>query len=245
MCMNLRMKQTEKESAVSPVVGVMLMLVVTIIIAAVVAAFAGGMANTTESVPNAVLDVHIYSAANVGGTMSKTYAPDFTIDHLSGDALNTADLKLSFAWTNGDKNYASSYTGPLGNADFSAFTYYGGGDAALFVNDMTLASGTAGFGNATLVTGAHMQTGANNLYQDWGGALTVHKGSVFMDELFDSDNKISETGDYTRLANGTGASAATTDEGIMKLLPKGTAVHVTIIHTPSNKAVFDKEVMVE
>ena len=38
------MKKTEqKDDAVSPVVGVMLMLVVTIIIAAVVAAFAGGL----------------------------------------------------------------------------------------------------------------------------------------------------------------------------------------------------------
>ena len=39
----------KKEDAVSPVIGVMLMLVVTIVIAAVVAAFAGGLATETES----------------------------------------------------------------------------------------------------------------------------------------------------------------------------------------------------
>lgn len=244
------MKRTKKESAVSPVVGVMLMLVVTIIIAGVIAAFAGGMANTTEKAPNAVFDVHIYTAANVGGTMSKTFAPDFTIDHISGDSLNTADLKLSFTWEHDGKTYKSSYTGPQGNADFSAFAYYNGGDAALYVNDQTLPSGKAGFRNVTISTGAHMQTGGNNLKQDYlppygTGTVIVHKGSVFMDELFDSDNKIKDTGDYTRLADGTGKSAETSDEGIMELLPKGTSVHVVITHTPSNKAIFDKEVMVQ
>ena len=39
------------ESAVSPVIGVMLMLVVTIIIAAVVSAFAGGMTDTETNAP--------------------------------------------------------------------------------------------------------------------------------------------------------------------------------------------------
>ncbi|MDH7510670.1 MAG: type IV pilin N-terminal domain-containing protein [Methanolinea sp.] len=40
------------DSAVSPVVGVMLMLVVTIIIAAVVSAFAGGITSETKKAPN-------------------------------------------------------------------------------------------------------------------------------------------------------------------------------------------------
>ncbi|MGC9436230.1 MAG: type IV pilin N-terminal domain-containing protein, partial [Methanomicrobiales archaeon] len=41
------------DDAVSPVIGVMLMLVVTIIIAAVVSAFAGGMADTGKKAPTA------------------------------------------------------------------------------------------------------------------------------------------------------------------------------------------------
>ena len=55
--MNLTHK---KDDAVSPVIGVMLMLVVTIVIAAVVAAFAGGLATETESAPVAVLDADVY-----------------------------------------------------------------------------------------------------------------------------------------------------------------------------------------
>ena len=42
----------QNENAVSPVVGVMLMLVVVIIIAAVVSGFAGGLVKTTPVAPS-------------------------------------------------------------------------------------------------------------------------------------------------------------------------------------------------
>ena len=64
------------DHAVSPVVGVMLMLVVTIIIAAIVSAFAGGISAGSEKAPNAQINVR-YSQAN-GITMENT-GPD-TID---------------------------------------------------------------------------------------------------------------------------------------------------------------------
>lgn len=51
------MNRTKSEDAVSPVIGVMLMLVVTIIIAAVVATFAGGIGMDNEPAPTTVLDV--------------------------------------------------------------------------------------------------------------------------------------------------------------------------------------------
>ncbi|MBQ3570230.1 MAG: type IV pilin N-terminal domain-containing protein [Methanocorpusculum sp.] len=56
----IQMKK-QNEDAVSPVIGVMLMLVVTIVIAAVVAAFAGGLATEAEPVPAAVLDADVYA----------------------------------------------------------------------------------------------------------------------------------------------------------------------------------------
>lgn len=46
---------TKTENAVSPVVGVMLMLVVTIIIAAMVAAFSGGVINTETKAPQSTV----------------------------------------------------------------------------------------------------------------------------------------------------------------------------------------------
>ena len=65
--------------AVSPVVGVMLMLVVTIIIAAVVSAFAGGLTETTEKAPQVSLKA----------TYSQT--DGLTISHQGGDAIGTLD----------------------------------------------------------------------------------------------------------------------------------------------------------
>ncbi|MFA5331585.1 MAG: type IV pilin N-terminal domain-containing protein [Methanoregula sp.] len=68
------------ENAVSPVVGVMLMLVVTIIIAAVVSAFAGGFV-ATQSKPY---------QATIQGTYS--ISQGMTITHAGGDTLPTSQL---------------------------------------------------------------------------------------------------------------------------------------------------------
>jgi len=65
--------------AVSPVVGVMLMLVVTIIIAGVVSAFAGGLAETTDKAPQVSLKA----------TFSQT--DGLAISHQGGDAIGTID----------------------------------------------------------------------------------------------------------------------------------------------------------
>lgn len=68
------------DSAVSPVVGVMLMLVVTIIIAAVVSTFAGSAVNSQQKIPQAT----IQGKFSVGSGME--------ITHMGGDALATSDL---------------------------------------------------------------------------------------------------------------------------------------------------------
>ena len=77
------MKKAHKEDAVSPVIGVMLMLVVTIIIAAVVAAFAGGLATDAERAPSAVLKAEVDSKwTNYMGTGSAF------LTSLSGENVN-------------------------------------------------------------------------------------------------------------------------------------------------------------
>lgn len=63
------------ESAVSPVVGVMLMLVVTIIIAAVVSAFAGGAVGGTSKAPQATIQA----------TFSQSKG--MTLSHSGGDPV--------------------------------------------------------------------------------------------------------------------------------------------------------------
>jgi len=80
--MNLR-----NENAVSPVIGVMLMIVVTVIIAAVVSAFAGGYSDADRKAPTAVISCKAID----GGLL-------FT--HESGDFIDLVDVIVVL--TNGE-----------------------------------------------------------------------------------------------------------------------------------------------
>ncbi|MDV0441068.1 type IV pilin N-terminal domain-containing protein [Methanorbis furvi] len=75
-----------RDSAVSPVVGVMLLLVLVIIFTAVLAAYAGGLAQT--STPSPSVDIVAYSSGSGG---------DFSIifEHRGSDALPIADCKIT------------------------------------------------------------------------------------------------------------------------------------------------------
>jgi FlaG/FlaF family flagellin (archaellin) len=82
----MREKQSGLNSeAVSPVIGVMLMLVVTIIVAAAVSAFAGGFANDQKETPVAQIDVQLKTEGSY---------PKLVFTHLGGDSLDTGDLKI-------------------------------------------------------------------------------------------------------------------------------------------------------
>ncbi len=83
----------ESESGVSPVIGVMLMLVVTIIIAAVVSAFAGGVTDSSRDVPVAAFEFKIYKqfipASHGPGSSDQVVAI-----MKSGEAIDTQHLKI-------------------------------------------------------------------------------------------------------------------------------------------------------
>lgn len=72
-----------QESAVSPVVGVMLMLVVTIIIAALVSAFSGSLAGGQTKTPQATIDADF------------SITDGMVIRHTGGDSLPTGDVQLT------------------------------------------------------------------------------------------------------------------------------------------------------
>ena len=78
--------------AVSPVIGVMLMLVVTVILAAAVSAYSSGMMDTTSKAPVAAFEVDIVKDAEQTG-MSAT-ASELSIKEITGDSIKTSDLKL-------------------------------------------------------------------------------------------------------------------------------------------------------
>ncbi|WP_281767467.1 type IV pilin N-terminal domain-containing protein [Methanoculleus bourgensis] len=79
-----------RDDAVSPVVGVMLMLVVTIIIAAIVSSFAGGLGSSSGKAPVATLGIEMSAGPN---------DRNVTIEHLGGDPLATKDLKIVSSYT--------------------------------------------------------------------------------------------------------------------------------------------------
>jgi len=79
--MTRMVRTNKKDDAVSPVVGVMLMLVVTIVIAAVVTLFATGLTTSAEAAPVAVLQ----------GNAS---AEKVTFTHMGGDELDVAKMKI-------------------------------------------------------------------------------------------------------------------------------------------------------
>jgi len=228
------------EDAVSPVVGVLLMLVVTIIIAAVVSSFAGGIAGNTEAAPAASLDVTIYSATNAGSMPpygDGFYVPDIIIKHLSGDILPTKDMKIMTYFTNatksfkGELSFEESVAGDNAWSSYTSSQYCG----VLYLNDQnrfgsdTIKNADSGndnwFGNvsATMRPGDILVSPGNYCgnYDDNDPASSPHQNPG-MNELFGVDCSASSTGFVT-----------------------GATAHVTIIHSPSGKTVFDKEVVIE
>jgi len=88
---------------VSPVVGVMLMLVVTIILAAVVSSFSGGLATDEQKAPQASIAAKFVIDA-VNDTNTTNYEPDYAtgfsaangilFEHMGGDAFSLDDIEI-------------------------------------------------------------------------------------------------------------------------------------------------------
>ncbi|MBN2734078.1 MAG: type IV pilin N-terminal domain-containing protein [Methanomicrobiaceae archaeon] len=154
------LKRNENSEAVSPVVGVMLMLVVTIIIAAVVSGSAGGLAGNTKAAPQASIDVDIEYNTDLGMDMTGSRVT-FTL--MSGDSIPTKDLAIITYYTNksGD-NFKHKQTAT--SQGYDIYAAYSGYIARVpFISDMRF--GYAGsnpekdFGNFTWNGGDVLSTG--------------------------------------------------------------------------------------
>ena len=237
------MTQKKSDDAVSPVIGVMLMLVITIVVAGVIAAFGTSMAGDVEPAPNVVLDVKILS--NFGALASEhgeLVGPDFQILHVSGDPLDTGDIEIRMEWNDPDgKFHESSYSAAVFKENHPNGVSGQGGtrNQPMYVKTPVPVgeSYTYGsvegnpydyyFGDAVLTTGLRLTAST-----DWLKDKAKNIGSEFMDAIFDSSGTI-------KTAN------SVTDPGIMKCLPRGTPVDITIIHIPSSTIIYEKEVIVE
>ena len=203
------------DAAVSPVVGVMLMLVVTIIIAAVVSAFAGGLSSTTAKSPTVSMDVKIDLSADdgMGGTV-----PKITFKHISGDPIHTKDLEIITYFTN-TTGYVYKHT--QSRASDASILYTSGNDARVpYHADMTTGYAysnpeTKDFGNFSIRVGDVMTTGT-----------------------------LRGTADLLGLAwsDGADTSSSNDDTIVDTSLKPGSIIDVKILHTPSGKYIYDKEV---
>ena len=170
------MKKTEqKDDAVSPVVGVMLMLVVTLIIAAVVAAFASGVTADVEKAPNTVLDVKIYE------NYMNSYS-SIQVKSIGGEPISTEDMVIKFSWTGDDgKDYSASYSGG------KTFTLTAYGDthtipamAVMPLNGDLQTTYSAWYGNVTISNGEVLQT--MGLFESWYNGNNNSFKAIFGDD---------------------------------------------------------------
>ena len=91
-------QQERKENAVSPVIGVMLMLVVTIIIAAVITGFATDLSKDAEKTPTAFFDIEYKDGK-------------FLLKHKGGDPIRMTDMEFTFENVADAKDNGIIYTG--------------------------------------------------------------------------------------------------------------------------------------
>ena len=215
------MKKAQKEGAVSPVIGVMLMLVVTIVIAALVSSFASGITTSQDRAPVVTLDVKISAAE---GGMSKYVQ----IEHLGGETLKLGEVRIVTSYTIPEKYVDSKTThafktirhtidGSIKNPDQNGFLK--NKDGAPFIHQVHTVK-TNEFmlteGSSLLSIGTKGARNFNEAEFAAGSTLSILK-TTFLG--FDSDDKISYG------------------------FNEGSVVHVTISDIPSNKIIFDKDVI--
>lgn len=224
-----------QEQAVSPVVGVMLMLVVTIIIAAVVSAVSGSFSSSSQSAPQAMFSVHIHAAEDMGGF----YVPTMTISEISGDPIPTKNLKITTRFTNAS---GTPFTGSLN----SEVAVHGNDAWNDFTSDMYSGVLVVNIGNRF---GSFITTSPTGDASWFGDSSAVIKSGFGMTTaaMFCGNSD-----------DNSGPSAPHDNPGMDYLLGfdvagqeriggfgQGSVVNVQILHTPSGKILYSKDVIVE
>jgi archaeal type IV pilus assembly protein PilA len=218
-----------QEHAVSPVVGVMLMLVVTIIIAAVVSAFAGGLGGSQQKAPQASLETHI----KLNGGMSG--GPSLIIKHMGGDPINTKDVKLMTSWANASGIYHVQSTTGVKYANETEEYYPGVASAHYNLSSMNTKTASYYYSEPYLVVaGQYPATGTTDSDTPlWFGNYLMRAGDVIK-----ADTNL-DTGTYGN---------TWTDKQIIKdvaLLTGNDIVNVKIIDVKSGTTIYSKDVIVE
>ncbi|ELZ01738.1 type IV pilin [Natrialba asiatica] len=148
----------EEERAVSPVIGVILMVAITVILAAVIAAFVLDMGDSIgNSAPNTAVQTSVNSDWDAGSNDAEA----FYIQHSSGDSVEAGDLKVVLR----DDDGGEITTIEEGD------TVSGSANAAFSVSDGTLDGGST----MTVSFNGEVDGTASGGYVDYSGG---HGGEV-------------------------------------------------------------------
>ncbi len=215
------------ETAVSPVVGVMLMLAITVMIAAIVSAAAGGLSGTEKKAPSAILEVTMYSAKDYGSCT----IPSMTIKHISGNVLPTKDLQLiTYYRTPSGTTVKGSLSGQQavsGDDDWSIYTS-GKYSGVLFLNDEN---------RFELANMGDTLQDADGGFANWFGnaSATFRPGDILV-----TPAQFCEAADQ----HNPGLEYLFPGVDLEDDFPAGSIVTVKIIHTPSGQIIYDKDVVI-
>ena len=142
------MKFRENEEAVSPVIGVILMVAITVILAAVIAAFVFGMSDSITPQK----EVYVTATQGVGGDDGKT--PILTVTIKGGKDIGL--LEEIEILVNGEPQLDTEWTEKLGVGDSNSIelehsghvivraTFSDGSQSVLLERDVTVADGSGG-----------------------------------------------------------------------------------------------------
>lgn len=242
-----RTNKNKNEDAVSPVVGVMLMLVVTIVIAAVVAAFATGMVGDQKTAPTVSASVDL-----------NTIEDKVTVTFISvSEPIAKSDLQLNLKSTKAGVLYGQS--GVLGSS--GAITSGSTVSSELGLEDT---SGAKPLDSPVTVKDRTISDTDSMYFTKYAKASTTDPskleivyfdGTTARDSVEENDDeikamiKIKNSGTYKYVTCKPGYTIDKKDDfPIMKLdteeLEAGDKVNVEIVHIPSNSIVYAKTITV-
>ncbi|MFH0968576.1 MAG: type IV pilin N-terminal domain-containing protein [Methanobacteriota archaeon] len=157
-----------KEPAVSPVVGIMLMLTVTLILAAIISGFTGGIAKNQQKPPQLLFEATLVHDAD---THTSSFL-DIRIISIS-EGIPSRDLKLQTEWRNQSSQTYRSVIMP-NSAHVGTKTYplgYGPGV-------QPGSKGGSNFGNYTLLAGTRLNVNATENDDAMNAVLTPYWAQV-------------------------------------------------------------------
>jgi FlaG/FlaF family flagellin (archaellin) len=263
------MTRKNGEDGVSPIIGVMLMLVVTIIIAAVVSGFAGGLIGGQQKSPTLAMDVKVSNTGSYIGS-------GFSANVLGvSQPINSADTKIVTTWTTTMKDNTSADLSTTQKAIAVGSMITGGSTSLPNTANIDLSPGmgaghvtnaVAPFAIGTGITNTNptnsfkstnnaswfghytLQPGVNLFAYPYGSASGMALGGA--SGSADPDGGYNGITPFVYMAGGSNFPAGSKDPTIAVLgsgweqLKGGDTVHVKVIYIPTGAAIFSKDVAV-